>query len=62
MQTALFPELDAPADARQAYLVRGQDLRYYAKRSSDGEVICADEEKIEAMHAAENLGFYFSTY
>ena len=48
----------APApEVRAAFLSRGTDLLYRAKRLVDGQVIAEDAEKGAARHAAELLGY-----
>lgn len=54
-----LPHVEADADNRRAYLVRGTDLLWNAKRICDGEIVASKPERADAKVEAERLGYVF---
>lgn len=52
--------MDRPADPYRAYLVRGIDLQWQAKRAYDGEIIYQAEDRGEVRNEATRRGYHFT--
>lgn len=59
MQLPLLPAAPPAPDEKRAYLVRGSDLLWNAKRACDGEIVATKTERAEAKSEAERLGYEF---
>ncbi|HWI02414.1 MAG TPA: hypothetical protein VNT52_01050 [Acidimicrobiales bacterium] len=46
-----------PPDIRRVYMSRGVNLKWRAKRAADGAIVAEADEKRDAMHEAEHLGY-----
>jgi hypothetical protein len=47
----------APAN-RRAFISRGADLQYRAKRASDGQVVASGASRGDVKQEAESLGYF----
>lgn len=56
-KTARRASVPPPHECRRAFVSRGLDLLWRAKRASDGLTIAEGDIKTDAKHKAEALGY-----